>query len=136
MRKSMRLSRANRGLKKQFFAAVLIGAVLAGIPVPGAILTSAWAQAVENITTTPKVYSLNPCETKEFKAAVKGKDGKTIKDAKVVWESTDPGVATIDKNGIATGRTPGYTFIRPKVGQVKGEAASLFIRNKGNSPSC
>lgn len=111
-------------------------ALLVVFPLWGEVLNPAWAQTVEKITTTPKVYSLNPCETKEFRATVKGTDGKSIKTAKVIWESTNSSVATVDSKGVVTGRTPGYTFIRPRVGSVKGQASSVFVREKGVAPNC
>ncbi len=136
MKKLRPFSEENRGLINRVRAGVMIGAFLSVFPVPGAVLNHAWAQTIDKINTSPKVYSLNPCETKEFRATVKGTDGTSIKNAKVVWESTNAGVATVDKKGVVTGRTPGYSFIRPRVGKIKGQASSVFVRKKGTSPSC
>lgn len=94
------------------------------------------ATASESITVSPKFYSLNPCETRQFTATVTGSDGKAIKNAKVTWKSSDPKVAKIDDNGLAVALSPGFTIITPFYGKVKGTQASLFIRDKGVSKDC
>ncbi|HEY5649678.1 MAG TPA: Ig-like domain-containing protein [Nitrospiria bacterium] len=132
----MTIQRASKSNRSGVKGALIAGIAAAVLSISAGISGPAWGQAVDKITTSPKVYSLNVCESRQFKATVKGKDGKSIKDAKVIWESTNPGVAKIDGEGVVIGVSPGYTFIRPRVGQIKGTAASLFIRNKGTNPSC
>lgn len=126
------LHRSKQGVAK----AVLIMGVAVVFSMSAGITRPALGATVDKIKTIPKVYSLNICEKRQFKATVKGKDGKTIKNAKVIWRSTNPSVAKIDRDGVAVGVSPGYTFIQPRVGDVKGTAASLFIRNKGVTPTC
>ena len=94
------------------------------------------ATASGSITVSPKFYALNPCETRQFTATVKGSDGMEIKNAKVTWKSSDPKVAKIDDNGLAVALSPGSASITPFYGKVKGTQESLFIRDKGVSKSC
>ena len=86
---------------------------------------------VGKIQISPRVHSLNPCEKKEFGVNVKNKLGKRIRDAKVNWESTNPKVAKVDKNGVVVGVNPGFTFIRAYDGKVKSNSVSVFVRDKG-----
>jgi hypothetical protein len=83
------------------------------------------------IEISPRVHSLNPCEEKQFGVSVHNALGKTIKDPKVTWESTNPSVAKVGENGVVVGVNPGYTFIRALDGKVKSNVASVFVREKG-----
>jgi Bacterial Ig-like domain (group 2) len=86
---------------------------------------------VSKIEISPRWHSLNPCEEKQFGVNVKNSLGKTIKDPKVSWESTNPNVAKVDENGLVVGVNPGYTFIRALDGSVKSNVVSVFVREKG-----
>lgn len=90
----------------------------------------------ESVTVNPKFYALNPCEKRQFTATVKDANGEEVKDAKVTWQSTNPAVAKIDEQGIAVAVSPGSTLIKPIMGNVKGEPASLFVRDKGVHRDC
>jgi hypothetical protein len=82
------------------------------------------------VDVQPRVYSLNPCETRQFAAGVTMQSGGPPPE-RVRWESSDPKVARIDAKGVATGIAPGYTFVRAESGGVKSPPASLFVRDKG-----
>lgn len=86
---------------------------------------------VSKVEISPRVHSLNPCEEKKFGVTVKNKLGKTIKDAKVSWESTDPKVAEVKDDGTVVGVNPGYSFIYARDGKVKSNIVSVFVRDKG-----
>ena len=87
--------------------------------------------SIGKIQIAPLVHSLNPCEKKKFKANIKNKSGKRLREAKVTWKSTNPTVARVDKNGVVTGVNPGFTFIRAVNGTVKSNATPVFVRDKG-----
>ena len=87
--------------------------------------------AIKQIKISPKAHSLNPCETKKFIARVKNKSGKNIKGARVKWESVNPKIAKVDKNGLVEGVNPGFTFIRAVNGSIRSNVASVFVRDKG-----
>jgi hypothetical protein len=112
------------------------GPVSAGQPVRDSAPTLLVAEKgsdflASKIEISPRVHSLNPCEEKKFGVNVKNALGKTIKDPKVTWESTNPNVAKVDENGVVVGVNPGYTFIRAHDGKVKSNASSVFVRDKG-----
>jgi Bacterial Ig-like domain (group 2) len=56
-----------------------------------------------------------------FTAEVKGSTGKVV-DAKPVWTSTNPAVATIDASGVATAVSEGRTGIAASLGEVSAPA--------------
>jgi hypothetical protein len=93
-------------------------------------LTLTTAQLFAKIEASPRVYALNPCETKQFNAVVNGKE------AEVSWESSDPKVATIDEEGVVMGVSPGYAFIRAIKGNKKSNSISLFVRDKNITREC
>ena len=92
--------------------------------------------SIAKIEISPRAHSLNPCEQKKFSAAVKDNSGRQIKDANVTWESTDPKIATVNKNGVVTGVSPGFTFIRAINGKIKSNSSSLFVRDKQADRGC
>jgi DNA polymerase III gamma/tau subunit len=92
--------------------------------------------AIAKIEISPRSHSLNPCEQKKFSAAVKDNSGRQIKEAEVAWESTDPKIATVNKNGVVMGVSPGFTFIRAVNGKIKSNSSSLFVRDKQADRGC
>jgi hypothetical protein len=93
-------------------------------------LTLTNAQLFAKIEASPRVYALNPCETKQFNAVVNGKK------ADVSWESSDPKVVTINEKGVAMGVSPGYAFIRALKGNKRSNPISLFVRDKNVTRKC
>lgn len=91
---------------------------------------------VTAINASPKVYSLNVCEKRQFSASASDAEGMGVKDAKIVWKSTNPEVATVDNEGVVMGVSPGYTFLWAISGKVKSNPISLFIRDKGVDRGC
>jgi hypothetical protein len=91
---------------------------------------------IAKIEISPRSHSLNPCEQKKFSASVKDNGGRQIKEAKVTWESTDPKIAAINKSGVVTGVSPGFTFIRAVNGKIKSESSTLFVRDKQADRKC
>ena len=94
------------------------------------------APSVGSIEIYPKAYSLNPCETRKYSVTVKDTAGEEIKDISIKWQSTNAEAARVNDQGVATGLSAGYTFIRAIAGGVKSNAASLFIRDKGVPRRC
>lgn len=104
----------------------------AALVIIGCLMTPALAaaQLFSKIEVSPRVYSLNPCETKQFNAVIRGKK------AEVSWRSSDPKIATIDEKGVAMGVSPGYAFIRAEKGNKKSDPVSLFVRDKNVTRKC
>jgi c(7)-type cytochrome triheme protein len=100
---------------------------------PAAAAVSGAAGKVE---LSPKAYSLNPCETRQYSATVSDANGGTVSDAKLTYQSSDPNVASIDATGTAKGLNPGYTFITATHGKIKSGPVSLFIRDKNTPRNC
>jgi hypothetical protein len=100
-------------------------------PLPEALAAATQAATADRtVEVQPRVYALNPCETRQFAASVALKSGAPPHEP-VRWESSDPAVARIDAKGIATGIAPGYTLVRAVSGGVKSAPASLLVRDKG-----
>lgn len=87
--------------------------------------------SIKKIEISPRVHSLNPCETKKFAASAKNKSGKTIRGARVKWESVNPKIAKVNSDGLVEGVNPGFTFIRAVNGSIRSNVSSVFVRDKG-----
>jgi hypothetical protein len=64
-------------------------------------------------------------ETQHFEVTAFGPDGLAIPEVAAVFKSSDPGVATIDGAGVATGRKAGAAKIRVELAGKSAEATLL-----------
>jgi len=103
---------------------------------PSQIIVLGPPQNGTSSTTQPTVYTLLPCEKRQFTAKVIDASGREIIGAKTTWKSNDPEIVRIDDRGLATGVTPGATVIKPIFGTVKSEPVSLIVRHTGRPDPC
>jgi len=64
-----------------------------------------------------------------FEAIAKDANGIKIDDAQFTWRSTDPDVASIDIQGMATGHKKGVTQITASVADVESDPATLTVND-------
>jgi uncharacterized protein YjdB len=70
------------------------------------------SREVSWIQIEPKSVELNKKgETFQIKAVPLDKENKPIPDAKLIWESSNPEVASVDENGLLTAKSSGNTTI-------------------------
>ena len=68
-----------------------------------------------NITITPTAATVTVSGMQTFKAVSKDANGNTLSGVPLVWNSSDPSIATIDSAGTATGVAVGTTSITASV---------------------
>jgi uncharacterized protein YjdB len=72
--------------------------------------------------------------TLQYAAVVTDAGGNEVPNARVIWSSSDPMVASIDAaSGLATGLAPGSSVIRATVGSASGQAV-LVVLPQGSGP--
>ncbi|HZR45414.1 MAG TPA: Ig-like domain-containing protein, partial [Candidatus Manganitrophaceae bacterium] len=67
--------------------------------------------SVTQIEVTPAQANLTPGQTVQFTAVAKTASGKVVAGVPFTWQSDDPSVATVDANGVATGKTVGVAGV-------------------------
>lgn len=86
------------------------------------ITVSAQSVPVESITITPTSAKLAVSGSRTYKAEIL--PAEAAAGAQVVWESSEPRVATIDANGKVRGMAPGITVVKATCG---GKSAELTL---------
>ncbi|MBI4544215.1 MAG: Ig-like domain-containing protein [Gemmatimonadetes bacterium] len=80
---------------------------------------------VARILVEPAEDTLLVGERVRFAARALNSEGRPVPDAEIQWSSLGPAIATVDKDGIVTGITPGTTAIvatNPRSGGTQGVA--------------
>jgi len=75
-----------------------------------------------SVTVEPAVATIQAGGQQLFTATVHDLHGRPVAGAPVTWSSADPGVATIDAGGRATGHEEGTAVITAASGRVSGTA--------------
>ena len=78
--------------------------------------------AITRIEITPQQGNLAVGETRAFSAVAKTSSGGAVDNPSLVWQSLDPAIASIDANGVVTGKSIGVTTIVAAVGTFRGSA--------------
>jgi peptidoglycan/xylan/chitin deacetylase (PgdA/CDA1 family)/uncharacterized protein YjdB len=81
--------------------------------------------AVTNINVIPGDSAINTGGTQQFSAMATDQNGLAMSGVVFTWTSSDPTVATVDANGLATGVGTGTTQIRASAQGVNSNASSL-----------
>ena len=85
------------------------------------------------MTISPRAASIGSTGVVAFLAAGSYDDGSARSLSEVVWESSDPSVATINSYGTATGVTAGTTLIRAEVNGVRDSTTLTVLGGGGQS---
>jgi uncharacterized protein YjdB len=96
-------------------------------------------QVVVSIEVTPAEATLTAVgATQQFLAISRDANGNAVADAVLVWDSSDPGVATVDPaTGLATAAASGAATITARLGDVAGSAAlQVCLHVAGAPPGC
>lgn len=81
-------------------------------------------QRVETVAVSPQSATLTTVgATQEFSASAMDANGNPVEGAVFVWDSEDPTVATVDRDGAATSRGPGQTAVSATAQDVPAFAA-------------
>ncbi len=81
---------------------------------------------VETVTVLPATSQLNVGETAQLRAATYDASGGLLQGRAVLWSSSNTGVATVDANGLVTGRGPGSSTITA-TSEGKSGSASVQV---------
>jgi len=112
-------------------------AALVGV---GALLSPASGVAqrrVADVQVSPPDAQVQAGRTAPFVATAFDAAGNPIAEAQFTWSSSNPRVATIDQNGIATGVAGGQVVITARVGtgtRAKSGHATLTVTGEGPTP--
>lgn len=86
-------------------------------------VTLAVAQDVASVTVTPGTPTLTALnQTQAFTAVARDANSATVTGIKFLWISNDPGVATVDTNGVASARGAGQAVITAAARGIPGNA--------------
>ncbi|HKR00189.1 MAG TPA: lamin tail domain-containing protein [Pyrinomonadaceae bacterium] len=85
---------------------------------------------IDHITVTPASATIVIGGTQQFTAQAFDASNNALTGVTFTWNSSNPGVATIDGNGLATGVAAGTTQITATSGSVTSSAATLTVAGK------
>ncbi|MGB7923032.1 MAG: lamin tail domain-containing protein, partial [Pyrinomonadaceae bacterium] len=85
------------------------------------------APAIARIQITPASANIGTGARQQFIARAFNSSGQELSGVIFRWQSSAPAVATIDENGLATGRAPGTTQIRATARGVTSQPATLTV---------
>jgi uncharacterized repeat protein (TIGR01451 family) len=83
---------------------------------------------VATVAVVPPVAFTGPKGTVQFEAELRDDDGKRVDGLTVVWESSNPEVAIINRDGLATGGANGETRITANFAGLVG-TARMFVQD-------
>lgn len=86
---------------------------------------------VASIVVSPASASIAVGATQQFTAVAKDASGYTLSGVSFTWQSSSPGVASINSSGLATGIAAGTTQITAKAGSVVSNPAALSVTSSG-----
>lgn len=90
--------------------------------------------AIAQIEITPQQENLAVGESRPLSAVAKTSSGNTVDKVSFAWQSLDPTIATIDANGVVTGRSIGVTTIIAATGTFRGSATvGVVSSSTGNA---
>lgn len=84
---------------------------------------------VASVELSPLSQSIRVGEKQQFTATAKDASGNTIEGAVINWAVSFSGIATIDKNGLATGVSAGTVQVTASTGGISSQIANLNVTN-------
>ncbi|MDX6693123.1 MAG: hypothetical protein QOF02_726 [Blastocatellia bacterium] len=94
---------------------------------PATLTVNDVQRVLTRIDLTPASATIPVSGTQQFTARAFDQNNNEITGTTFTWASSDPTVATIDQNGLATGLSPGATFITASSGSVTSNQATLNV---------
>jgi pectate lyase len=92
-------------------------------------------QVAASVTVSPTAATLSTGSTQQFSATVKDANGATISAPSLAWTSSNPTVATVDANGLVTGREAGSATLTAKSDDASGTASLTVNATAAPPPS-
>ena len=86
------------------------------------------------VTLTPGALRIPEGETGLFTPEVLDTGGTPIPDPSLSWNSSEPGIAEVDSNGLVTALVPGTAMITAAAGSVRGQATVEVLRTPSPTP--
>ncbi|HEX8710071.1 MAG TPA: Calx-beta domain-containing protein, partial [Pyrinomonadaceae bacterium] len=86
-------------------------------------------QSISRIEITPTEATINVGAQQQFTARAYDANGQLLTGVLFQWQSSNPAVATVDQNGLATGVSAGTTQIRASARGVQSGPALLTVRD-------
>ncbi len=83
--------------------------------------------AISNVAVSPVNAQIAVGQTQQFTAKVTDANGNSIPGVVVTWQNSNAAVASIDVNGLATGRSPGTVAIVALAGGVQSSPVQLTV---------
>jgi hypothetical protein len=84
--------------------------------------------AVASLTVSPESAELEVGETKELTVTGMRTDGEALEASRLLWSSSNPGVATID-GGTVIAHAPGTAVVSVEAGELRAQSTILVVRN-------
>jgi uncharacterized protein YjdB len=85
--------------------------------------------SVASVELSPLSATIRVGEKQQFTATAKDASGKTIEGAVIAWAVSSSVIATMDKNGQATGISAGTVQVTASTGGISSQIANLNITN-------
>jgi uncharacterized protein YjdB len=107
-----------------FFAVFLLMAMAASSGCASTSNAVSGGKAISAVEIEPNKDTLSSGASQKFRAVVRFADGTTedvTTDAKTVWNTSDPAVATVAKDGTVTAQKPGLVDISASYNGMKGD---------------
>lgn len=82
---------------------------------------------ISKVTVSPVSAQIAVGQTQQFAAKVLDANGNTIPGIQVTWQNSNAAVASIDANGLATGRSAGTVAIVAIAGGVQSSPVQLTV---------
>jgi uncharacterized protein (TIGR03437 family) len=91
--------------------------------------------AITNFVLSPTAATLLPGQLQPFNAQAFAADEQLLPDVLFTWRSSNPGVATIDGNGLATAIAPGTTSITATARGMESNSAIITVATPTPTPT-
>ncbi|MDX1646768.1 MAG: Ig-like domain-containing protein [Longimicrobiales bacterium] len=82
---------------------------------------------VASVSVSPEVATIVPGQRQQFTATAHDGDGREIPGISFTWSSSDPTIASVDDNGLATGVTDGTVQVSADVGDQGPTGSATLV---------
>lgn len=117
-----------RSTRRRFVYLLAPLLLVGGLMLAGCDSTDPADDPIATVAISPDSVALQVGEQADFTAIALTASGDTVRDVSFRWRTTDPGVFTVEDNGLATARAAGTAFCGVDVrGTVAGKTALVPI---------